>query len=318
VQNTTDEVLGITVCEHCQKRFRILKKHAKMVGKIVQCTKCHRSFTIAIQSPSPIEQAAIQVQTAASSDASESTSAVEQKNPKKRRKQEEIRSAYFDQIKTAFSALFKQLKAITDQESSSEEQVRIWCINVLKMALGYEDADIDTEMSALHQRIDIAIVHEGHVLMVIECKNIRSKLPSNVRDQAVAYAVNKSADWAAVTNGQVWKLYHVTPVKGKDPSVVEVFDIALLDEDGLSDDDVKCFYLLTKRALIRGDSKKEFHLQQSLHLKRLISAFMNPQTIKVLRKLLSKGYRQETGQIVKLNEDIIHERLQEVLLPKEL
>jgi uncharacterized protein YbaR (Trm112 family) len=54
-----EEVLGVSTCPTCKKRFRILKKHASFIGKQIQCPKCHRPFIVEVQVPSPIEQAAI-------------------------------------------------------------------------------------------------------------------------------------------------------------------------------------------------------------------------------------------------------------------
>ena len=56
---TTEELLGVTTCPTCQKRFRVRKKYASFVGKEIQCPKCKRPFVIHIEMPAPIEQAAM-------------------------------------------------------------------------------------------------------------------------------------------------------------------------------------------------------------------------------------------------------------------
>lgn len=304
-----DELIGISTCSYCQKRYRILKKHERIVGKEIECPKCHRRFVVEIQSPTPIEQAAVeQAKEEAQPDAP----------PKRRRKKSEIVEACCGQIRDTLPGFMQRLKAIAADEKSSEEQIRIWCIDVLRSALGHEDCDLDTEMYALSQRIDVAIKHDGKVLLVLECKNARSKLSNSARDQAVQYAISKSADWAVVTNGQIWKLFRILPIRGHDPKVVQVFDVALFDDDGLSDYDVGCLYLLTKRALLQGDSDSVFHLQESLGDRRLLDAMMNERTIKLLKNLLSDSYKAEFDVTVKLNEEGVKERLQEIFQPDEL
>lgn len=309
----SEDILGIATCGNCQKRFRILKKHARIVGKEIQCPKCHRQFVVSVQSLTPLEQAAVD-QAAAESNAPSAT----QSKARQRRKKNEIREEHYSQIRTNLPGYLQRLRAIASQESSSEEQIRIWCIDVLRSALGYDDADIDTEMTALGQRIDIAIKHDGRVLMVIECKNIRNRLASSTRDQVVNYASSKSADWAVITNGQIWKLFRIIPVKGHDPQVIQVFDVALFDDDGLSEYDVQCLYLLTKRALIKNDSDREFHLQQSITDRRMLDAITHEKAISVLRRLLAEAYRNEFDIRVKLDDEMVKERLEQLFRPESL
>ena len=54
------KVIGITTCEHCDSRFRLRERHARMEGKPARCSKCHQVFTLHIQRPSVVEQAAIE------------------------------------------------------------------------------------------------------------------------------------------------------------------------------------------------------------------------------------------------------------------
>lgn len=163
-----------------------------------------------------------------------------------------------------------------------------------------------------------AIKHEGKVILIIECKNIRHKLPSSARDQAVMYAANKSADWTVVTNGQDWALYRVIPVKGHDPRIVEVFNISLFDDDGLSDWDVERMYLLTNRALLRGESEKEFHLVQCLDNQRLLLAMSSERVVRSACKFLIQSYQREFGEIVRVTADDVREQLKELTRPSEL
>lgn len=318
-----EESIGVATCGHCQKRYRILKKHARVVGKEIQCPKCHRNFIVTLQAATPLEQAA--VQQAAESKTNETPEATATANTttaakkvRQRKKKTEIKTSYYSHIRNNFPVYFQRLKAMQDAESSSEEQVRVWCIDVLRSVLGYDDQDIDTEMTALGQRIDIAIKHNGKVLVVIECKNIRNKLPTATRDQAANYAASKSADWALIINGPIWKLYRIIPVKGHDPQIVEVFDIALFDEDGLSDYDVECFYLLTKRALTKSDSESMFHRRETMNDRRMLAAINDPKVVRSLAKILANSYRKEHDVIVKLDSEDVRERLQELFRPADL
>jgi hypothetical protein len=212
----------------------------------------------------------------------------------------------------------KRLEAISCSDSKTEEVVRVWCIDILRSVLGYKDEDIDLELSALGDRIDIALKHEGNVVLIIECKGIDNKLPAKARDQAVKYAATKNASWAAVTSGQNWALYRVVPVKGQDPRAVEVFNIALLDDDGLSNYDLARLYLLTKQALIRGETEREFHRAQCLDPKHLFSAMLSGRAITSIRRSLIESYRKEFKQHVKLTASDIFDELKELIRPNDL
>ena len=321
---TDPKFIGITACDYCQSRFRVRPEQARLEGKSIRCPKCHREFLVKIVQPSIIEQAAIENK---NEDAEAAAAAAPTTNDpagqpgterKKRLTKGEIQEKHCKKIKKEFRTFHKRLTAIASQESSSEEEVRRWCIDVLKEALGYGDHEIDTEMCALNQRIDIALKDEDKVFMVIECKNIRSRLPNQVRDQAVMYAANKSADWAVITNGQVWKLFRVIPKKGSDPHVVEVFDLALLDEDGVSDRDVELLFLLTKRAIKTGDAERHFHRTSCLDAKRLVKELSSERVAKTLRKALMDSYSSDTGQRVPLSVDEVIDCVKELMEPENL
>ena len=303
-QSTEDEVLGMSRCTSCQKRFIIPRKHENLVGKGIRCPVCRNTFVVTLEQPSPIEQAAIH-----NSKVDEDAKVEEEtrKKSRSRRTKLEIREEYLTKIRETIRTLSQRLAAIYET-TGSEEQIRIWCVDVLKEALGYDFANIDTEVYALNQRIDIALCQDAKIFLVIECKNSRSKLNESVQNQAVMYAANKSADWAVATNGAVWKLWRVIPRKGQDPEVIQVFQIELLDEDGLSENDVSNFYLLTKRALFNGETLCEFHRQECVNDERLLRAIQSPRVVSAMAKVLAEGYLADSNESVKVTDDFVAAR----------
>jgi predicted Zn finger-like uncharacterized protein len=297
--------IGITVCQWCNSRYRVKAQHASLDGKSTRCPRCHHDFEIKIIRPSRVEEAAME-----SSTSDQAT--------RKRRTRAEIRAEHHDRIRTSFVTYHKRLLAIRDAENSSEEEVRRWCVDVCREAFGYSDEEIDTEMRSLNKRIDIAIKYGDQVRMVIECKNIRSKLPDSARDQAVGYAVNQGAEWAVVTNGQVWRLHRVRFRKGQEPEVFQVFDVALLDEDGVSDDDVHTLYLLSKRALDSEEILKAYHHAACCSERSLLSALASERVIKSIRKEVCESYKDATGENVPLEDEEVYELVRDLFLPQEL
>ena len=77
----------------------------------------------------------------------------------KRRSKAEVRKATLAKMKKDFRPFMKRLEAISCSDTKTEEVVRVWCIDILRSVLGYKDEDIDLELSALGDRIDIALKH---------------------------------------------------------------------------------------------------------------------------------------------------------------
>jgi hypothetical protein len=276
-----------------------------MEGKPARCSKCHQLFTLHIQRPSVVEQAAIE-------------NCEDEEKRRSRRTKAEIRQEHLERIKDSFRTFHPRLARIAEDELSSEEEVRRWCVEVLRDALGHEDGSIDTEQRCLNKRVDIALMRDDRVFMVVECKNVRSRLPQAAVDQAAVYAVNKSADWAVVTNGQQWRLFRVTPVAGRDPKVTEIFDVVLLDDDGMSNRDAEMLYLMSARAIFSGDTERYYHRIACTSDLRLIAAFSSERVIRAVRVELSETYKDDLGERVPLEDAHVEERVRELLLPSEL
>lgn len=189
----------------------------------------------------------------------------------------------------------------------NEEETRRWCVDLLKSpAMGYKEEDIETEARVLGKKVDIALKDDGKIFMVIECKAATVNANNNAINQAASYAVGLGAVWAVVTNGHNWSLYHVSPTKGVEPDITEIFDISILDEDGVSEDDAHCFYLLTKAAIDSGETKELFHDINCTSTGRMKSAVMSDEVVAVIRSKLEKDYREKMGVSVSIeNQDVI-------------
>lgn len=296
------DLLGIATCDECNSRIRILEKYQSLIGRAVRCPKCHSRFVLEIEIPSNSEKIAIQAEE-------------EQEKSKKRRSKSEIRQEHINTTKEGFRALHARLKSIAESQKSSEEQVRVWCVDVLRTALGYSDEQLDTECKVMGGRVDIAIKNDETILLVIECKNIRSRLRHTVREQAGMYAATLSAPWAVITNGDIWKLYRVTPQRGKSPRLDLVFDLALLDEDGVSDVDAEHLYLLSHRALSSGDTEKQYHSVRCTSPTKIFETLFSERVVKALRLELKQSYEEQTGQKIKLTDEDAEEALNDLLTP---
>lgn len=191
----------------------------------------------------------------------------------------------------------------------NEDATRRWCIDILIGALGYKESELETEAQALGQRIDIAVMDHDRILMVIECKAASVDLRDKAAVQAANYASSVGAEWACTTNGKVWNLYRVTTRPGKEPDIMMVFHVDIFDDDGLSKDDAEMLYLLTKNALLGGDTLQEYHNQNALETEYLKMAFSDPAVAKLISEKLKYNYKQKTGVSVEVTPEMAIEQL---------
>lgn len=300
------EILGVAVCDECSARIRVTPKYESLIGKTVRCPKCHNRFLLELEAPTNSEKVAV-----------ESEEKEEAKKSSKRRTKDQIRNEHVQEAREGFRALHSRLKAIAEAPKSSEEQIRVWCMDVLRTALGYSDEELDTECKVMGGRVDIAVKEGDLVKLVIECKNVRSRLRHNVREQAGVYATTLSAPWAVVTNGDIWKLYRVTPQTGKSPQMDLVFDVALLDDDGISDVDAENLYLLTSRALTSGDTESEFHRIRCTSMHSVYESLFSERVINAMRLQRTEQYKASADENVKLQTEDASEALHALLTPLE-
>ena len=206
----------------------------------------------------------------------------------------------------------ERLAKMVAKGSRNEEETRRWVVDVLRTGFGYTDDHIETEMKALGKRVDIAIKIKGKVMLVIECKASSINLNDSATRQAANYATALGSEWAAVTNGQKWLLYHVSPRQGEEPEVIEIFDVEVLNEDGISKYDIEMLYLLTEEALIDGEGLSPYHVRQCASYDNVIETIINSENIlNVICNELRDKYKEKTGVLVDEDlSDYLSERLE--------
>lgn len=198
-------------------------------------------------------------------------------------------------INSEFTAQIGRIATQIAKGKRNEEETRRWCVDILRTGLGYKDHDIETEASALGQRIDIAIKHDDRIIMVIECKAATVELTEKAAVQAANYASSIGAEWIVITNGHTWILFHVSVTRGKEPDIEMVFAVEILDDDGLSTEDASNLYLLTKTALLSGETIQEHHNQRCMNMDILRRVFHDESVTKYCADKIKSEYAKETG-----------------------
>lgn len=118
------------------------------------------------------------------------------------------------------TTLERTAQLIQDKKGKSmdEEQTKLWLIQPVLQALGWNTADpthVHPEWkrsTSTKRRADYALFG-GHAkpVAIVEAKSLRVSLDeSKFVEQAVQYAHNAGVPWAILTNGLQWRLYELT------------------------------------------------------------------------------------------------------------
>lgn len=140
----------------------------------------------------------------------------------------------------------------------------------------------------------------------------------NEINQAVGYAMKLSVPWAVLTNGDIWRLYRIIQSPGRHPELHEVFDVALLDEDGNSDADADKLYPLSKRCMTTSDIENAWEKEDASSKPRLMKALFSERVVKAMRKELNDSYKAEFGKNADLDVDLTREEMEDCFIAKEL
>lgn len=195
----------------------------------------------------------------------------------------------------------------------NEDETRRWIIDVLKEGLGYSEDDIETECPVLGKRADIVLMDGKDILAVIECKSANVQITQAAINQAANYALALGAEWAITSNGQAWGLYHVEQTEN-GPEIILIFDIELLDEDGISKDDIAMLSLLTKQSFLSGATEDNFHYSRITEPDKIYNAIMSDTVVNSIVKELGKQYKKQYGvEFENLDRDYIRDYLEAYL-----
>jgi predicted type IV restriction endonuclease len=146
--------------------------------------------------------------------------------------------------------------------------------------------------------------------MLIEVKAIGVDLKEGHIKQAVDYAANQGIEWAALTNGTNWKVFHV--IFGKPIDAELVLDLNLLDLAPKSSGDIDSLYLLTRESMVKsGLYAYHDHLQATS--KFYLAAL-------VLSEPVLETIRRELRRLsdVKVDLDELRDSLQQEVLKREV
>lgn len=115
--------------------------------------------------------------------------------------------------------------------------------DILCEIFGYDKYEhITSEFAIKRTYCDLAIKLNDKIPFLIECKAIALDLKENYIQQATNYASNSGIEWAVLTNGISWKVYHLSFGKAIEKELVYEFNLCELNPK--KQNDIELLYYL--------------------------------------------------------------------------
>lgn len=204
-----------------------------------------------------------------------------------------------ERLKRAISRYSKPMADMV-QRDANEGDTRLLVTDFLCEALGFDKfADMTTEYLVKGEFADYGLRIDKQLVAFVEVKRATTKLDVKHLRQVEMYAVNEGLEWVILTNGQQWKVYHIT---GGLPIIIDMaLDVSLLDATSPSKKVDQLFYL-TKESLKRRDIDELWKAKRATSPKAFAQVLLSPVVLESVRRELRKqtGYRAEDDELMSL------------------
>lgn len=200
----------------------------------------------------------------------------------------------------AFVKKFSEVIKKAEDTGFNESDTRTLVMEVLTSALGYDKFfEITSEFEIKGRYADFAIKLDGKVKFFIEVKAIGSKLSEKDLFQIQSYSASHNLSWMVLTNGRIWKCYHLS--QGSPPEVDEVFEADLLDDDVAAL--TEKLYLISKEAVWRDAISDYWQVARASSPTSIAKCLLSDKVIDEIRKEIYRTMKQ------KLSNETIYEVL---------
>lgn len=159
--------------------------------------------------------------------------------------------------------------------------------DMLSDVFGYDKYhEITSEFAIRGTFCDLAIRLENKISLLIEAKAIGLDLKEQHVKQAVDYAANQGIDWVLLSNGVIWRVYHLIFAKPIEQELVVEFDVLTLSHR--AEKDIETLYLLCKEGWQKS-ALGEYHTQRQALSRFFVGAMLQTETVlDVIRRELRR------------------------------
>lgn len=173
--------------------------------------------------------------------------------------------------------------------------------------------DMTTEYRTSGDSIDYAIVLDGKLFAPVEVRRIGQNLDLRNIQMSRRVAAQEGAEWVFLTNGRIWRVYHLRP-EGEGHLPVPIIDVDLLDEEA-HERNVDGLFHMTREAVEHGRLDALRRWRESVEAAPLAKALLSDEVVAAVRARL----REDSAHAGHIGEDDeIRRALGEDVLPSAL
>lgn len=200
----------------------------------------------------------------------------------------------------SFLKKFGEVVKKAEDAGFNESDTRTIVLEVLTSALGYDKFfEITGEFEIKGRYADFAIKLDGKIKFFIEVKAIGSKLSERDLFQVQSYSASHNLCWMVLTNGRIWKCYHLS--QGNPPEIDEAFELDII-EDNVNDATEK-LYLLSKEAVWRDALSDYWQVARASSPTSIAQCLLSDKVLDEIRREIYRTMKQ------KLDNSLIFETL---------
>src|SRR5688572_14071273 len=192
----------------------------------------------------------------------------------------------------------KQMRPIIEQQRTrdvSEADTVTLVKDLLAEVFGYDKyAEVTSEHAIRGTYCDLAIKIDDKLAQLVEVKAVGISLEDRHVKQVVDYAANQGVEWVVLTNGIIWRLYHVLFSKPIDKQLIGEIDLTTID--CRKEPQQELLFLFTKEGYRRG-AQVEMRDRKDATSRYVLSALI------LNNESVLNAIRRELRRVVEVNVD---------------
>jgi hypothetical protein len=247
----------------------------------------------------------------------EDVNPLENSNSKKPRKSTAITNVdpkwkqdAINRLRTTIKRYSKSLIELIDQQAN-EAQTRLLVTEFLCEGLGFDRfSDLDVEFQVRGKFVDYGLRVDRQLVAFVEVKSAATKLLPKHLQQVKNYVLDDpDVEWAILTNGSIWQIYHIEAAKPID--VALILEIDLIGDTAKGHRASKLVYI-THEAFKHDAISELWRKYKATTPETLASALLS---LKVIRSLRAEVHTL-TGHLV--DPDELGKQLRESVIRPEI
>ena len=195
-------------------------------------------------------------------------------------------------LKENLAPLIKEIRKL-EVADAVEANTRIIVNEILVLALGYDKFDnLTAEYLVKGDFADIGIRINKQLVAFVEIKRIKQDLkPAHLR-QVESYALKEGVDWAILTNGNHWQVYHISVQPNQKSELTLVFEVNLLDEAQKPKEKQDLLFHISIEGISKGKLDALWKTREATSPSTITSALLSEAVLDAIKREVRKQKKQ--------------------------